>query len=128
MRLSYNEFHISRQVRDLCKFDQSLYSSCGNVILADMKSVHKFQTKLNELFVSRGEKEKQVSAGNLNAMGLIDEILHYVCMLFRRDKAPSCFTMLLVDLDTYFGGKDKVDDVSLCMALMLNGNTVLENL
>ena len=60
MRLSYNEFHISRQVRDLCKFDQSLYSSCGNVILADMKSVHKFQTKLNELFVSRGEKEKQV--------------------------------------------------------------------
>lgn len=111
MRLSYNEFHISRQVRDLCKFDQSLYSSCGNVILADMKSVHKFQTKLNELFVSRGEKEKQVSAGNLNAMGLIDEILHYVCMLFRRDKAPSCFTMLLEDLDSYFGGKDKVDEL-----------------
>ncbi|MBQ9537658.1 MAG: alpha-amylase, partial [Treponema sp.] len=110
MRLSYNEFHISRQVRDLCKFDQSLYSSCGNVILADFKAVHKFQTKLNELFVSRGEKEKQVSAGNLNAMGLIDEIFHYVCMLFRRDKAPSCFTKLLEDLDTYFGGKDKVNE------------------
>ena len=110
MRLSYNEFHISRQVRDLCKFDQSLYSSCGNVILADLKAVQKFQTKLNELFVSRGEKEKQVSAGNLNAMGLIDEIFHYVCMLFRRDKAPTCFEKLLADLDTYFG-KEETDSL-----------------
>ncbi len=110
MRLSYNEFHISRQVRDLCQFDQSLYSSCGNVILADLKAVQKFQTKLNELFVSRGEKEKQVSAGNLNAMGLIDEIFHYVCMLFRRDKAPACFEKLLADLDTYFG-KEETDSL-----------------
>ena len=49
MRVSYNEFHISRAIRDLCKFDQSLFSSSGNVIFADLKAVRTFQTKLNQI-------------------------------------------------------------------------------
>ena len=110
MNISYNEFHISKKVRDLCRFDSTLYSSSGNVVFADFKAVQAFQVKLNALFKERGEEEKQVSAGNLNAMGLIDEIFHYVCMLFRRDKAPKCFTNLLADLDTYFG-KSTIDDM-----------------
>ncbi|MBP5751457.1 MAG: alpha-amylase, partial [Treponema sp.] len=115
MKFSYNEFHISRTIRDLCQFDQTLYSSSGNVIFADLKAVRTFQVKLNQVFKDRGQDEKQVSAGSLNAMGLIDEIFHYVCMLFRRDKAPLAFTNLLSDLDTYFG-KDKID--SLLMQFM----------
>ncbi|MBQ2528953.1 MAG: alpha-amylase, partial [Treponema sp.] len=78
-------------------------------------AVRTFQVKLNQVFKDRGQDEKQVSAGSLNAMGLIDEIFHYVCMLFRRDKAPLAFTNLLSDLDTYFG-KDKID--SLLMQFM----------
>ena len=58
MRLSYKEFHISRQVRDLCQFDQSLYASSGNVILADLKAVQKFQTKLNELSAGGNRKSR----------------------------------------------------------------------
>ncbi len=112
MKISYNEFHISKKVRDLCKFDSTLYSSSGNAIFANFKAVQDFQIKLNALFRDRGENEKQVSAGNLNAMGLIDEIFHYVCMLFRRDKAPKCFTNLLSDLDTYFG-KQEIDRLLL---------------
>ena len=112
MKISYNEFHISKKVRDLCKFDSTLYSSSGNAIFANFKAVQDFQIKLNALFRERGENEKQVSAGNLNAMGLIDEIFHYVCMLFRRDKAPKCFTNLLSDLDTYFG-KQEIDRLLL---------------
>ena len=59
MRLSYNEFHISRQVRDLCQFDQSLYASSGNVILADLKAVQKFQTKLSVSGESSGNYQNQ---------------------------------------------------------------------
>ncbi|MBQ1670702.1 MAG: alpha-amylase, partial [Treponema sp.] len=110
--VSYNEFHVSRNVRDLCNFDQGLFASSGNVIFANLKAVQKFQTKLNDLFVSRGEKEKQVSAGSLNAMGLIDEIFHYVCMLFRRDKDPNAFKTLLFELDRIFG-KDEIDKLLL---------------
>ncbi len=112
MDISYNEFHISKNIRDLCKFDQKLYGSSGNVIFADFKAVQKFQTKLNELFDKRGEQEKRVSAGSLNAMGLIDEIFHYVCMLFRRDRSAVAFKNLLSDLDSYFG-KENINTLLL---------------
>lgn len=112
MNISYNEFHVSRTVRDACAFDQQMFASSGNVVLANIKAVQQFQIKLNALFDSRGEAEKKVSAGSLNAMGLIDEIFHYVCMLFRRDKAPQAFTRLLTELDTAFG-TDTIDTLLL---------------
>ena len=112
MRISCNEFHVARKVRQECDFDQTLFASTGNAVFADFKAVHKFQAKLNELFDRRGESEKRVSAGSLNAMGLIDEIFHYVCMLFRRDKAADSFTQLLKALDEEFGAQ-KVDEMLL---------------
>jgi glycosidase len=112
MKISYNEFHISKNVRQQCNFDETLFASTGNAIFADFKAVHKFQTKLNELFDRRGQSEKKVSAGSLNAMGLIDEIFHYVCMIFRRDKAPDTFKNLLADLDQNFT-REKIDELLL---------------
>ena len=93
MNVSYNEFHISREIREKCDFDARLYASTGNVIFADLKAVRSFQTKLNAHFDRLGMSDKRVSAGDLNAMALIDEIFHYVCMLFRRDKAPDAFLL-----------------------------------
>ncbi|MCR5218334.1 alpha-amylase family glycosyl hydrolase [Treponema sp.] len=112
MNISYNEFHISRKIRDLCNFNKSMFASSGNVILANFKAVQEFQILLNQLFESRGQNEKKVSAGSLNAMGLIDEVFHLICMLFRKNKAPLSFTNLLSDLDTYFK-KEKVDQLLL---------------
>ncbi len=112
MNISYNEFHIAKSIRDLCDFDKSLYSSSGNVIFADLDAVKQFQVKLNDFFESRGENEKKVSAGSLNAMGLIDEIFHYVCMLFRKEKIPEAFSNLLSDLDKYFT-TDTINDLLL---------------
>lgn len=103
MKISINEFHINRKLRQECNFDQTLFASSGNAIFADFKAVQKFQTLLNEVFEKRGQNENKVSAGNLNAMGLIDEIFHHVCMLFRRDKAPDAFKNILYDLDRSLG-------------------------
>ncbi len=108
MKYSYNEFHVSRKIRDLCKFDERLFASSGNVLFADFKSVQKFQTKLNDYFDKNNQKEKRISAGSLNAMGLIDEVFHYVSFLFRRDKSPNSFKNLLSDLDKSFG-REKID-------------------
>ena len=105
MKISYNEFHISRNIRQLCDFDKSLFASSGNVIFKDLQSVKEFQVKINALFEQRGEDKNKLSAGSLNAMGLIDEIFHYVCMTFRRDKAPESFKTLTQDLYKYFGNE-----------------------
>ena len=86
MELSYNEFHVGRKIRDICKFDERLYSSSGNVILGNLPAVRKFAEKLNAYFDEKGQKDKRIAVGSLNAMGLIDEVFHHVCMLYRRDK------------------------------------------
>ena len=112
MKISHNEFHISKKIRDLCDFDGGLFASSGNVVFANMKNVRAFQLLINNVFESRGEENKKLSAGQLNAMGLIDEILHYVCMLYRRDKVLTFMDELLASLDKEFG-RAEVDGLLL---------------
>ena len=113
MKISHNEFHISRKVRDLCTFDQGLFASSGNVVFANMKNVRNFQLLFNNYIEHvTGDANKKLSAGQLNAMGLIDEILHYVCMLYRRDKVASFGRDLLAVLDKEYG-KTEIDALLL---------------
>lgn len=112
MTSSYNEFHIGKRVRDLCQFDGKLYSSSGNVVIKDLKNVKIFTEKLNQYFDKQNQNEKRVAAGSVNAMGLIDEIFHYVCMMYRRDKNLDAFKIVLSELDKLFK-KENVDKMLL---------------
>lgn len=112
MNISYNEFHVGRKIRDLCNFDQSLFSSSGNVVIKNMANVRKFAMLINDVFKSRNQENKQISAGQLNAMGLLDEIFHYVCMLYRRDVLGSMMKEMLAALDKQFTAQ-KVDSLLL---------------
>ncbi len=49
--------------------------------------------------------EKMLKAGQLNAMGLIDEIFHYVCSEYRKAKNPRVFEELLTSLNKDLGEK-----------------------
>ena len=110
MTYSYNEFHIAKSVRDACNFSQSLFASSGNVILANIKAVRDFQIRFNE-YLTKNNKT-QISAGTLNAMGLLDEIFHLACYTYRRQKYPEAFKELLSDLEGSFG-KDSVNQIIL---------------
>lgn len=106
--ISINEFHISREIRSKCDFDEALFASSGNIILANTKAVRLFAKKINDLIASEHDDpveagKKMIKAGQLNAMGLIDEIFHYVCSLYRRDVNRSVFDFLLELLDEEFG-------------------------
>ncbi|MCR5386278.1 MAG: histone H1-like repetitive region-containing protein [Treponema sp.] len=112
MNISYNEFHINKQIRDKCQFSNVLYSITGNVVISDMKAVRVFTQKLNEHFDKIGLSEKRVSAGSVNAMGLIDEIFHYCCGLYRKTKMSTAFSDALKSLDNKYG-KEKIDELLL---------------
>lgn len=113
MQFSYNEFHISKKIRDLCDFNEGLFASSGNVVFANMKNARDFQLLFNNYVEqTTGDKNKKVSAGQLNAMGLIDEILHYVCFIYRRDKANEFSKELLAKLNAEFTSQ-KVDELLL---------------
>lgn len=113
MRYSYNEFHIAKKVRDLCDFNKGLFASSGNVVFANMKNVRDFQLLFNNYIENiTHDENKKVSAGQLNAMGLIDEILHQVCMLYRRNKVPSFMSDLLAQLEKEFTASE-IDNLLL---------------
>jgi glycosidase len=69
------EFHVSRAARRKYGFDEGLFALNGSVLLADFAAARRFAEAMSRV---RGQA---VPASDINAMGLIDEILH---VLIRR--------------------------------------------
>jgi glycosidase len=95
------EFHIDREVRREYGLKDSLFALTGNVILADMRQTRELAAKFN---AKQDPKTGHfIRAGQLYAMGLIDEILHYVVGLYRRQVQPDAFDLCLQRLETRLG-------------------------
>jgi glycosidase len=77
------EFHISREARNLYNFDDALFAQTGNVIFIDFYRVRIFADKMNKKRDLVSSPDKVIKAGSLNALGLIDEILHFVLALYK---------------------------------------------
>src|SRR5512137_2155991 len=82
------EFHISRHARDHYQFDELIFAQTGNVIFADFHAARVFARKMNLMRDVINFPETVVRAGQINAMGLIDEILHMVVQLYRQQINP----------------------------------------
>ncbi len=78
------EFHVSRRARDRYQFDLGLFSTTGNVILANFLAARQFAHKINAQRDLVRYPDQAVQAGQINAMGLIDEIMHQVFRQYRR--------------------------------------------
>ena len=102
------EFHVSRAARARYDLDGSWFSLTGDVVLADLGATRRLALRMN---VARGadrDPDRAIQAGELHAMGLIDEILHFVAGLYRRDAAPGALARALAHLDRRLG-RDAVD-------------------
>ena len=89
------EFHVARAARDHYQFDESLFSLSGNVLFANFHAARVFAQKMNERRDLVSFPERAVKAGQINAMGLIDEILHYVVGLYREQISPNAMQQAL---------------------------------
>ncbi len=92
---SPREFHISREAREKYGFDEALFSIRGNVVFADFPAVRNFAALVNSRRDAARRPDQAVKAGQLNAMGLIDEILHYVVTLYREKYGNKIFSEAL---------------------------------
>ncbi len=100
------EFHISRQARDRYRFDQALFALDGNVILANFHAARLFAQRMNEARDLVRYPERAVRAGQINAMGLIDEILHRVMAIYRQQERPAVLEDALSYLDGALGHEE----------------------
>ena len=102
------EFHISRQARDHYQFNESLFALSGNVIIANFYAARVLAQRMNKKRDLVSFPEQAVKAGQINGMGLIDEVLHYVVGLYREQKSPQVMEQALAWLDEELG-KETVD-------------------
>ncbi|HJW82857.1 MAG TPA: alpha-amylase family glycosyl hydrolase, partial [Anaerolineae bacterium] len=114
-RFPLMEFHVSRHARDRYQFDASLFALNGGVIFADFHAARVFAHRMNEKRDLVRFPEQAVRAGQLNAMGLIDEIMHHVVDAYRRQMKPEVMRQALDRLNQEFG-RERVDQALLKFA------------
>jgi glycosidase len=101
--LALREFHVSRDARDTYQFDESLFTLKGNVIFVNFHGARTFAKKINAKRDLVNFPERAVRAGHLNAMGLIDEILHYLIGQYREQRNPDVLAEALEALEQAVG-------------------------
>ena len=87
-RLPRYEFHVSRASRERYRFEEELFSWNGNVLLANVAASRHFAEKMNRQRDVERHPERTVHPGALNAMALIDELLHALVARYRDNAIP----------------------------------------
>ena len=118
------EFHISRKVRERYGFADSLFSYNGNVILANLPASREFAHRMNQVRDVQKNPDQAVHAGQLFAMGLIDEASHVLMARYREQFDPQVITAAL----DWFGaqvGTDNLEKMLLAFVEQFPGQSVV---
>jgi len=83
LRLRF-QFHVARAARDEYQFDQSIFETDGNVVFANFEEARQFANAIN----ANRAADNRVRPGLINAMGLIDEVLHMLMTQYREQVLP----------------------------------------
>ena len=89
------EFHISRKARERYQFAESLFSYNGNVVFANVAACRAFAHQMNQVREADKYPDRAVHAGQLFAMGLIDEASHVLMARYREQFDPEVMTAAL---------------------------------
>ncbi|MGL1891011.1 MAG: alpha-amylase family glycosyl hydrolase [Spirochaetaceae bacterium] len=113
------EFHISGKSREKYDFDEELFSLTGNVIFSNIYGARVFANKINSV------TNNGVNASDVFAMGLMDELLHFVIAEHRQNRAPDLFKNILTDLKTTIG-IDQLDKTLLTFVREFPGSSIIK--
>ncbi len=92
------EFHVSSEARKKYKLDENLFTLTGDLVIANFTGARKLADKINQ--VKKGESHPQnlTTPGQINAVGLIHEILHFLLGYYEEKINPGAFTRVLKHL------------------------------
>ena len=106
------ELHVRREARARYGVDSALFTLSGNAILPNLRAVRALAASMTAERRAAGAEDPAVTAGSLNAMGLIDEILHAVVAVYREHEDPEAVDDALDHLDEVLG-TTAIDEVLL---------------
>jgi glycosidase len=122
--LKLMEFHISRNARERYQFRETLFSFAGNVVFADMGACREFAHRMNQVREAKRYPERAVHAGQLYAMGLIDEASHVVMARYRQQFDPEVMSRALDWFQAQVGERE-LDKLLLTFVEHFPGQRVL---
>ncbi len=93
------QLHIHKQAREKYKIDYSLFSISGDLIISDFFTARILSEKINTIRKSEGKLDELVTAGEINAAGLVHEIFHYIFRLYEERDNPDVFKKCLQHLN-----------------------------
>jgi glycosidase len=102
------EFHISRDARDKYQFSELLFSTNGRVIFANLNQARQFSQLINAKRDLVNSPQLAVSASEINALALMDEIMHVILFDYRQKNDPAMLANALERLDNKYG-EGKID-------------------
>lgn len=81
-------FHVSRNARNKYKFENELYSIRGNLVVANSKTARLLADKINNIRQSEGNIKDLVTTGQVNTLGLLHEIFHFLIRYYEDNENP----------------------------------------
>ncbi|MBN8707093.1 MAG: alpha-amylase [Bacteroidetes bacterium] len=105
-------FHVRKESRKKFEIEEELFSVRGDVVFLNFQQSRRLAEAIN----TKRPGATFVNPSELNAMGLIHEILHFVMDTYRKDLAPGSFKGLLEFLD----GKHGEDETNKLLKVFLD--------
>ncbi len=121
------EFHISRKARERYLFAESLFSYTGNVVFANVAACREFAQRMNTVREAEKHPQRAVHAGQLYAMGIIDEASHILIARYRELYDPAVMTGAL----EFFSGRvgaEALDKMLLAFVEQFPGISVIRGI
>jgi hypothetical protein len=106
------DFHISKAAREKYKIEKSLFSVTGKVILADYQQARLLSDKINSKRKEEGNLDQFVTAGQINAIGLLHEIFHLLIRKYEEGDNPGVFSKAIHHL------KNEISEIGLEKTLL----------
>ncbi len=89
------EFHTSSEARKKYKLDEKLFTLTGDLIVADFSQARKLADKINQVKKAGNHQQNLTTPGQINALGLIHEIFHFLFGYYEEKINPGVFTRSL---------------------------------
>lgn len=100
------EFHVTKNLRIKYQLDKSLFTINGDLIIANFRQARELSTKINEKRKSEARSDQQITAGLLNAVGLMHEIFHFLIRWYEEKENPGVLKRTLNYLYQHIGDKE----------------------
>lgn len=84
-------FHVSKTARQKYQFEENLFSITGDLIVSNFQLARELADKINSVRNENGEQNYIVTAGQINALGLLHEIFHFIINQYEENENPGVF-------------------------------------